>query len=110
MALKEAFPELFVISRDKDASIADLMSFPNGLLHWDFNFVRNVQDWELESFTSFMDYFTLVLWRGLEKIDCAGGVELLRGSQSRITIVVCVLLLLLLFLRRLFGRRKFCQG
>lgn len=41
-ALKVAYPELFAISSDKDESVAALMLFRNGSLHWELNFVRNV--------------------------------------------------------------------
>uniref|UniRef100_A0A2N9IA56 Sec23/Sec24 trunk domain-containing protein n=1 Tax=Fagus sylvatica TaxID=28930 RepID=A0A2N9IA56_FAGSY len=40
MPLKEAFPELFLISREKDAFVADLLSFPNDIIYWDFHFTR----------------------------------------------------------------------
>ena len=43
------FKELFRISQDKDACVAELIQFTNGWdLHWDFNFIGGVQDWELD--------------------------------------------------------------
>ena len=37
--------------------MADLMKFPNGVLIFlrEINFVRAIQDWELESLTNFLD-------------------------------------------------------
>ena len=55
LPLKMLYPELFSIVRESEASVASLLSFRNGALHWDIIFFWNIQDWQLESLISFMD-------------------------------------------------------
>jgi hypothetical protein len=53
--LKGAFPDLFSIAADKEAAVADYLMIRNGNIHWEVTFERNLQDWEIESLTSFLD-------------------------------------------------------
>jgi hypothetical protein len=53
--LKGAFPDLFSIAADKEAAVADYLRIQNDHIHWEVMFERNLQDWEIESLTSFLD-------------------------------------------------------
>ena len=52
---KRAFQKLYCISRTKDSSIADVLCWFGGRIHWDAKFRRSPQDWEQESVDLFMD-------------------------------------------------------
>ena len=69
-SLKEAFPALFSIASNKVAAVADYMQIRHGNLHWEVTFVRNLQDWELESLVSFLDriYFVSLNDSGMDQM------------------------------------------
>ena len=68
--LKQTFPELFRLARNKEAYIGDYMVHHNGSIHWDLDFTRSVQDWELESVSTFLDllYSTKVQGSGADTL------------------------------------------
>jgi hypothetical protein len=51
--LKEAFPVLYDIARDKDAHVADHLFMVNGSYQWDINFFRAAHNWEVDDLDSF---------------------------------------------------------
>ena len=68
--LQETFPELYCISRTNDSSVAEVMCWSAGRIHWDVQFCRPPQDWEQESFDLFMDmvYSSTVRGFGPDKV------------------------------------------
>ena len=61
-SLADRYPELYRICRSKEVSVADLMRYTNGVLHWEIHFCRDVHNRELEAFRSFINsiYYTPV--------------------------------------------------
>ena len=53
-ALNVAFPVLFGIACEKNASVAANMEMLGGSNQWNVSFTREAQDWELEVFASFL--------------------------------------------------------
>ena len=62
--LEDVFPELFGIANNKESSVAKLLSSLGNGFNWNVNFVRRVQDWELESVVTFVDLIYSGLARG----------------------------------------------
>jgi hypothetical protein len=58
-SLKEAFLELLSISRFKEALVGANDQFSNDKLQWNITFIRSVQDWEMDSITSFYTFCIL---------------------------------------------------
>ncbi|XP_057962317.1 protease Do-like 10, mitochondrial [Malania oleifera] len=54
-SLAVSYPDLYRFCRDKEASMAELMKFDNGVLFWDVSFLRGMHLRELEALTGFMD-------------------------------------------------------
>jgi len=51
--LKEAFPVLYDIARDKDALVEDHLVVVSGSYQWDVSFFRAAHDWEVDVLASF---------------------------------------------------------
>jgi hypothetical protein len=54
-SLKQCFPPLFSIVRNKDAMVADNLVVHNGVIQWNVLFMRQTQDWEMDLVLSFFD-------------------------------------------------------
>jgi hypothetical protein len=68
-ALKVAFPILFGIACEKNASVVANMEMSGGSNQWNVSFTIEAHDWELKVFVSFLQMLHLVrVRRGCEDI------------------------------------------
>ena len=66
-SLKDVFLELHRIARVQDAVVADHVHFRGDFVHWEVQFTRLVQDWELESVSLFLELLYSVTIHRLEE-------------------------------------------
>ena len=73
-SLKDGFPELYRIARNKEAFVLDHLHYHNEKVSWVLNFTHHVQDWELEAVSSFLESSSAqghgedrMCWRGSSK-------------------------------------------
>jgi hypothetical protein len=52
-SLKQCFPDLFSIVRNKDAMVAKNLVVQNGVIQWNVILTRPIQEWEMEMILSF---------------------------------------------------------
>uniref|UniRef100_A0A2N9EIT8 Reverse transcriptase zinc-binding domain-containing protein n=1 Tax=Fagus sylvatica TaxID=28930 RepID=A0A2N9EIT8_FAGSY len=82
-SLKEAYPDLFRITRNKEASVKEHLQYRNEVVSWVLDFCRPIQDWEVESLYSFLDllYSSSVKGYGLDKVCWCGSQK--KGFQVK---------------------------
>ena len=61
---QQAVPELYSFSCNKDSYLVDVMSFPNQRLHWNLQFYREHQDWEMKQFDIFWNLIHSMTFTG----------------------------------------------
>jgi len=54
-SLKQCFPALFSIVRNKDAMVVDNLAVHNGVIQWNVLFTQEIQDWDMDMLISFFD-------------------------------------------------------
>jgi hypothetical protein len=88
--LMVSFPELYRISRDKATFVANHLRVRLGAVHWEMDFIRLTQDWEMVSVSRFLDllYSSLIKGQGEDKICWKQASS--KFFQVRFFIVFCL--------------------
>jgi hypothetical protein len=69
LPLKEAFPGLYSLACNKEASIADNLDLLSGSQQWNITFMRSLNDWEVEDLAPFYSLlYSSTLNGGVDKI------------------------------------------